>query len=150
VADFQKVGKNLCYECMIVTGRLCHIKWSRKWHNLPPPQTLIYRGRPFISAYPFIKIEIHYYKDRPNTFKWSLLHITLQQISLIFFLRILHVIISPASSKQIMRNIPGQEIVIGEVPPNYTRIVSWGFDLERQEWVARDCLCKKEFRVSII
>jgi hypothetical protein len=31
-----------------------------------------------------------------------------------------------------MRNIPGQEIVIGEVPPNYTRILSWGFDVERQ------------------
>ncbi len=82
----------------------------------------MYRRRPIISAYPFIKFEIHYYKDRPNT---------LQQISLIFFLRILHVI-SPASFKQIMRNIPGQEIVIGEVPPNYTRILSWGFDVERQ------------------
>jgi hypothetical protein len=22
---------------IITTGRLCHIMWSRKWHNLPPP-----------------------------------------------------------------------------------------------------------------
>jgi len=24
------------YECMIIIGRLCHIMWSWKWHNLPP------------------------------------------------------------------------------------------------------------------
>jgi hypothetical protein len=25
---------------MVITGRLCHIMWSRKWHNLPP-QTIM-------------------------------------------------------------------------------------------------------------
>ncbi len=29
------------YECMIITRRLCHTLWSRKWHDLPP-QTLMW------------------------------------------------------------------------------------------------------------
>jgi hypothetical protein len=29
------------YECLIITGKLCHIMWSRKWHNLQL-QTLIF------------------------------------------------------------------------------------------------------------
>jgi hypothetical protein len=32
---------SLFCECRIITRRLCHILWSRKWHNLPP-QTLMH------------------------------------------------------------------------------------------------------------
>jgi hypothetical protein len=45
VADSTVLNKNLYWtntffvtpnKCMIITRRLCHIMWRRKWHNLLP------------------------------------------------------------------------------------------------------------------
>ncbi len=37
------------YKCLIITRRLCHRMWSRKWHNLPP-QVLNVRGEAIIKG----------------------------------------------------------------------------------------------------
>jgi len=84
----------------------------------------MYRGRPIIRAYPFIKIEMHYYKDRPK-------YIQMNATRYHFTTNLPHLLL-----KDITCNLPcllqadyekysrNRKLVIEEVPPNYTRILS--------------------------